>query len=104
MSKSSKYAKVLSATSVLFSALISQNVLAVTAEQNSTKSTAPLNMCPVESETATKYSPPRTFAPENSENTEISADTTQSGADGSIALDGNVIVERDLLRVTADHV
>ncbi len=105
MSKSSKYATALSATSVLFSTLIfSHNVLAVTAEQDTTKATAPVNLCPVESETATKYIPPPVFATENSENTEISADTTQSSSDGSISLDGNVIVERDLLRVTADHV
>ena len=105
VSKPSNYARVLSATSVLFSALIfSQNIFAVTAEQHPTKSTSPINLCPVESETATKYIPPRVFATENSENTEISADTTQSSSDGSISLDGNVIVERDLLRVTADHV
>ena len=104
MNKSCKYARVLSATSILFSALISQNVLAVSAEQDSTKASSPANLCPVESDTATKYTPPRAFATENSENTEISADTTQSSADGTITLDGNVIVERDLLRVTADHV
>jgi len=105
VSKPSNYARALSATSVLFSALIfSQNIFAVTAEQHTTKSTPPINLCPVESETATRYIRPRAFATENSENTEISADTTQSSSDGSISLDGNVIVERDLLRVTADHV
>jgi LPS-assembly protein len=103
-SGSPNYARLLSATSILFSALISQNVLAVSAEQDSTKASSPVNLCPVESETATKYTPPRAFATESSENTEISADTTQSSADGTITLDGNVIVERDLLRVTADHV
>ena len=100
----SHYVPVLFITSFSFSILISQNVLAVTAEQDTTKSTAPLNLCPVESKTATTHTPPRAFAPENRENTEISADTTQSGTDGSITIDGDVIVERDLLRVTADHV
>ncbi|MFV9615178.1 MAG: LPS-assembly protein LptD [Gammaproteobacteria bacterium] len=102
--KLSHYAPILFISSVLFSTLISQNVLAVSAEQDRTKTSPPINLCPVESETATKYIPPRAFATENSENTEISADTTQSSSDGSISLDGNVIVERDLLRVTADHV
>ena len=102
--KLSHYAPILFISSVLFSTLISQNVLAVSAEQDKTETSPPINLCPVESEAATKYTPPRAFATENRENTEISADKTQSSSDGSISLDGNVIVERDLLRVTADHV
>jgi LPS-assembly protein len=100
--KLSCYITLLSVTSILFSTIISPNVLADTAAQYTGQS-IPINLCPLESETATKYIPPRAFSPENRENTEIAADTTQSSSDGSIALDGNVIVERDLLRVIADH-
>ena len=96
--KLSHYVPVLSVTGLLFFTLISQNVLADTATRN-----APLNLCPVNDNTTPLYNPPPAFSAENSENTEISADTTQSSLDGSIELDGNVIVERDLLRVTADH-
>ncbi len=100
--KLSHYATLLFVTSVLFSTLISPNVLADTDAQHTGQS-IPINLCPVESETATKYTPPRAFATENKENTEIAADATQSSTDGSITLNGNVVVERDLLRVTADH-
>ena len=96
--KLSHYAPVLFISSVLFFSLISHNVLADTAAQND-----PLNLCPVNDKTTPLYNPPPAFSAESSDNTEISADTTQSSADGSIELDGNVIVERDLLRVTADH-
>jgi LPS-assembly protein len=97
--KLSHYTPVLSVTGILFFTLISQNILADTTAQND-----PLNLCPVNEKTTPLYNPPPVFSAENSENTEISADTTQSSSDGSIELDGNVIVERDLLRVTADHV
>ncbi len=100
--KLSHYATLLFVTSVLFSTLISPHVLADTAAQHTGQS-IPITLCPVESETATKYTPPRAFAIENRENTEIAADATQSSTDGSITLVGNVVVERDLLRVTADQ-
>jgi LPS-assembly protein len=50
-----------------------------------------------------KHVPPREFDEESIENTEISADYTQSSSDGSTSLDGNVIIEKHLLRVSADH-
>lgn len=77
----------------------SQDILAdTTTEQNPrlTENT----LCPVIDSAATKHVKPASFP---SGNTEISADFTQSGSDGSTSLDGNVVIERHLLRVVADH-
>ena len=52
---------------------------------------------------AKKYSLPRAFPKEANENTEISADFTQTSKDGTTILGGNVVIERNFLRVTADH-
>ena len=52
---------------------------------------------------AKKYSLPRAFSKEANENTEISADFTQTSKDGTTILGGNVVIERNFLRVTADH-
>jgi len=52
---------------------------------------------------AKKYSLPRAFSDESNENTEISADFTQTSKDGTTILGGNVVIERNFLRVTADH-
>jgi LPS-assembly protein len=60
-------------------------------------------LCPVEGSVTANYLEPPVFTAESMENTEISADFTQSGRDGSTTLEGNVIVERHLLRITADH-
>ncbi len=60
-------------------------------------------LCPLEDKSAINYAPPPSFPLEKIENTEISADSTLSGTDGSLSFDGNVIIERHKLRVTADH-
>ena len=52
---------------------------------------------------ASKYSQPRTFSDETNDNTEISADFTQTSKDGTTLLGGNVVIERNLIRVTADR-
>ncbi|MCK5396611.1 MAG: LPS-assembly protein LptD, partial [Gammaproteobacteria bacterium] len=61
------------------------------------------SLCPIINDNATKHIAPPVFKPENNQNTEISADFTQSSNDGTTSLDGNVVIERHLLRVTADH-
>lgn len=60
------------------------------------------NLCKPE-DSIIKHTKPRAFSPETIDNTEISADYTQSTRDGSTSLDGNVVIERHLLRVSADH-
>ncbi len=52
---------------------------------------------------AKKHSPPRAFPKGTNENTEISADFAQTNKDGTTILGGNIVIERDFLRVTADH-
>ena len=83
---------------------VSQNIFAVTAEpQPGQKSTPDLSLCPAKYETTKTRIEPRAFSIENRGNTEISADFTESSTDGSTILDGNIIIERHLIRVTADH-
>lgn len=65
--------------------------------------TAIRNLCPVNESDAISYSPPRFFSDDEIDNTEISADRTESSSDGATTLDGNVIIEQHLLRVTTDH-
>ncbi|MDT8281201.1 MAG: LPS assembly protein LptD, partial [Gammaproteobacteria bacterium] len=62
-----------------------------------------LDLCPVKNFTATRYIEPRSFAKNNIDNTYISADLTESSDDGTISLDGSVIIEQDAIRITADH-
>ncbi|NOR43705.1 MAG: LPS assembly protein LptD, partial [Gammaproteobacteria bacterium] len=62
-----------------------------------------LSFCQAKDSSATKYVKPRIFSPEDIDNTEISADYTSSSDDGTISLDGNVVIEKHLLRVSADH-
>jgi len=85
--------------------LASQNLFADdTATIQTERSSIPdISLCPAQSSSTTKHVKPRTFSPENLGNTEISADFTESSSDGSTSLDGNVIIERHLIRVTADH-
>jgi LPS-assembly protein len=100
----SHYAGVLLICSALLSFSVSQNVFADTATQKPAQATRPdINLCPSGNSTTTKYRQPRAFSIENIENTEISADFTQSSSDGSFSLDGDVIIERHLLRINADH-
>lgn len=61
------------------------------------------DLCPTNDTAATKHLQPRSFTDETIENTDISADFIQSSSEGSTSLDGNVIIEQHLLRVTADH-
>ncbi len=87
--------------SLLLLILASQNLMADPA--SSQTSALDTSLCPVTDNAATKHLKPRSFPEENIGNTEISADFTQSSNDGSTSLDGNVIIERHLIRVTADH-
>ncbi|MBT8118137.1 MAG: LPS assembly protein LptD [Gammaproteobacteria bacterium] len=92
--------------SVCLSLLIitSQNVSADNAELQSSQVTLPdLSLCPEKYETAITRIAPREFPVEERDNTEISADFTETSRDGSTTLDGNIVIERHLLRVTADH-
>jgi len=84
----------------LFACLISQNIFAKNANASSLNT---LVLCPNDDPAALKHTAPRAFAIENRQNTEISADKSQFGASGSITLDGNVIIEQNLLRIKADH-
>ncbi len=83
-------------TCVLPLIVISQSVLAV-------DTTPALPLCSIKDKTVIEHTPPRAFAAEHSQSTEIIANRTQSGADGSITLEGNVIIERDLLRISTDY-
>jgi len=87
-------------TCLFFIALVSQNIFAESISQNSANTE---ELCTVEDTAATKHIQPRAFPPDKLGNTDISADFTKSSADGSTSLDGNVIIEQHLLRVTADH-
>jgi len=87
--------------SLLFFILLSQNLFADSAAQ--LKPVNNTNLCPTKNSTASKHVKPRTFPTESQGNTEISADFTQSSKDGSTTLDGNVIIEKHLIRVTADR-
>ncbi len=62
-----------------------------------------IKLCPEKYETAITRIPPREFPEEERGNTEISADFTETTRDGSTTLDGNIVIERHQLRVTADH-
>ncbi len=88
----------------LTTTLVSQNLFADTAIQQIKKApNAEKNLCSTYDSSAAKHVKPRAFSAENNGNTEISADATQSSANGSTNLDGNVIIEQHLIRVTADH-
>lgn len=96
---------------VLFIILHSQNIFAEDINHDTDSATVGAghkleqeqNLCPVENKASIKHVKPRAFSAENSDNTEISADFTQSSSDGSTSLDGNIVIEQHLLRVTADH-
>lgn len=71
------------------------------AEKNTTNINIERPLC--SSNIASKYSQPRAFSDETNDNTEISADFTQTSKDGTTLLGGNVVIERNLIRVTADR-
>ena len=100
--KKNKYTLILSSILFFTVTTTSQNILADT-EKNSFSNSNSLNSCQTKDNAATKHSKPRKFSPNEINNTEISADFTQSGNDGSTSLDGNVVIEKHLLRVSADH-
>ncbi|MCG6937958.1 MAG: LPS-assembly protein LptD [Gammaproteobacteria bacterium] len=90
--------------SSLFITLTSQHVFAETNSASPSRAARQTDsLCPANNSSRTELVQPPVFPPEKIGNTEISADFTQSGSDGSITLDGNVIIERHLLRLTADH-
>jgi len=95
--------------SVLLLVLYSQNNFADTAEvleiqqQASQPSAQGSSLCADKDGVAARHVKPRAFPAESQDNTEISADFTESTSDGSSSLDGNVIIERHLIRITADH-
>ena len=90
--------------SVLFLLFSSQYIFAETAELPSSQISIPdLSLCPGRLETTRARVEPRAFSLEDRGNTEISADFTETTSDGSTSLDGNIIIERHLIRVTADH-
>jgi len=72
--------------SLLFFILFSQYLFAATANDSVTQqaesSNADLTLCPIKDNAATKHIKPRAFSIENSGNTEISADFTESSTDG----------------------
>jgi len=90
--------------SVLFFILVSPSIFADTSSAPANqKSAIDLMLCPTDDSATPKHVQPRAFNKESIGNTEISANFTQSSNDGSTTLDGNVIIEQHLIRVTADH-
>jgi len=94
--KSSHCAPIFWTTPALIITLLSQSASAETTGQGA-------SLCPTENTSTINHTPLPVFPAEHLENTNISADATQTDADGSIYLDGNVVIERNKLRVTADH-
>ncbi len=88
---------------VLFIALISTSIIAGTSTQHRQQPHISIASCLKQEASAIWHRPPRAFRLDSIQNTEISADSSRSGADGSITLKGNVIIERDLLRIASDH-
>jgi len=87
-----------------FCIIASQNVSADIVDPQSSQVTIPdITLCPEKYETAITRVAPREFSADERDNTQISADFTETSRDGSTSLDGNIIIERHLIRVTADH-
>ena len=81
-----------------------QNVPAEALDPQSSQVTIPdITLCPEKYETAITRVAPREFPVDERDNTEISADFTETSRDGSTTLDGNIVIERHLMRVTAEH-
>lgn len=90
-------------TSLLVLILTPLNTVADKSENASTASVK-TNTCPTENTSDNKYFQPKAFSSDKINNTEISADFTHSNTDGLTSLDRNVIIEKHLLRIKADHV
>ena len=87
---------------ILFSAIfLSLNTQLVHAESKPAPSAN--KTCPVNNRSTSHYTAPRVFSKVNIENTDISADFTESRSDNSTSLDGDVIIEKNEMRITADH-
>jgi len=98
-----KHVSVLTSCALLGS-LISLDVFAEPATKQATETdNTEFSLCPVDPSVGIKHISPRVFSTEEIENTEISADSTQSSSDGSTTLEGNVIIEKHLLRVSTDR-
>jgi LPS-assembly protein len=98
----SHYYTALPFLSIFFLTLLSQNIYADT-EIDNLSSNIDLSLCQTKDNSATKHKKPSIFSAEDINNTEISADYTSSSDEGTISLDGNVVIEKHLLRVSADH-
>lgn len=98
----SYYYSTLFITSILLLSSVSKNVFSdpVQDEQNKNDN---LSFCQAKDIAAAHHNKPKMFSAEEIDNTEISADSTRSSNDGITSLDGNVIIEKHLLRVSADH-
>ena len=84
--------------------ITSQNVSADIVDPQSSQLNIPdITLCPEKYETAITRVAPREFPADERDNTQISADFTETSRDGSTSLDGNIVIERHLIRVTADH-
>jgi len=91
-------------SAVVLIILFSQNIYAEnTSHDTGNNLEHDRELCPAGDNLSTKHVKPRAFSTENIDNTEISADFTKSSRDGSTSLDGNVVIEQHLLRITADH-
>lgn len=89
---------------LLFLITISQDISADFLDpQSSRVDLQDLTMCPEKYETSIIHTAPPEFAEDERDNTEISANFTETSRDGSTSFDGNIVIERHLLRVTADH-
>lgn len=61
-----------------------------------------LSLCPAPGSDDIIYKKPRSFAGGDIENTEVSADSTTLSNDGSISLDGNVVIDKNQLNISSD--
>jgi len=98
----SHYYSTLFVTSILLLSSVSKNVFSDTV-QDKLNTSDNLSFCQAKDVAAAHHNKPKIFAAEELDNTEISADSTRSSNDGSTSLDGNVVIEKHLLRVSADH-
>jgi LPS-assembly protein len=90
--------------SILLTASFTLNSIADAGADKQQSTTDPKeSLCPAPTSAEIQYFRPRSFSAEEIDNTEISADHTQSSNDGSASLAGNVIIEKHLLHIEADN-